>query len=190
MNIRRAAPDDAEALARVHIASWLTTYKGIVPEEELRRRSGQTAQRAQRWRDDLSASDNKTSVFVADVDGVVGFATGGLERDGDPVHKGELRAIYVLEQWQRKGIGRQLTLAMMQDLRARGLNSMLVWVLRDNPNRAFYERLGGTLVGEKEIAFGECKLLEVAYGWSDLNKTLQLLGRGDNSRIGSAGLAN
>ena len=46
---------------------------------------------------------------------------------------------------------------------------MLVWTLGENPCRRFYERLGGEFVAEKEIEIGEQKLVEVAYGWKDLN---------------------
>jgi hypothetical protein len=31
----RACPDDAEAIARVHVDSWRTTYQGILPDEVL-----------------------------------------------------------------------------------------------------------------------------------------------------------
>jgi hypothetical protein len=61
-----------------------------------------------------------------------------------------------------------LTSAVVEELRRRGLNSMLIWVLKDNPCCAFYERLGGAPVGEKEIEIGGKMLIEVAYGWSDL----------------------
>ena len=63
---------------------------------------------------------------------------------------------------------------MVEELQRREFNSMLVWVLKDNPCRAFYERLGGAPAGEKEIEIGGKKLVEVAYGWSDLDA---LMGR-------------
>jgi hypothetical protein len=42
---------------------------------------------------------------------------------------------------------------------------MIVWVLRDNPYRRFYEAVGGEVVSERMISIGEAELPEVAYGW-------------------------
>jgi Acetyltransferase (GNAT) family. len=39
---------------------------------------------------------------------IVGFAAGGRERMGKYMYQGELFAIYILEEYQRQGIGRQL----------------------------------------------------------------------------------
>jgi hypothetical protein len=47
------------------------------------------------------------------------------------------------------------------------MNSMLVWVLRDNPSRGFYEALGGEYVREQAITIGGANLIELAYGWPD-----------------------
>ncbi|WP_274651023.1 hypothetical protein [Paenibacillus humicola] len=47
---------------------------------------------------------------------------------------------------------------------------MLIWVLSENPNRYFYEALGGRFIREKEIEIGGTKLKESAYGWK-LNRS-------------------
>jgi hypothetical protein len=48
-----------------------------------------------------------------------------------------------------------------------GINSMLVWVLVDNPACQFHAALGGKVVHEKELTIGGKPLIEVAYGWMD-----------------------
>ena len=35
MQIRRAKLDDAPGIAKVHVESWRTTYKGIIPNDFL-----------------------------------------------------------------------------------------------------------------------------------------------------------
>lgn len=35
MHIRKAAVEDAAAIAKVHVDSWRTTYKGIMPSDYL-----------------------------------------------------------------------------------------------------------------------------------------------------------
>ncbi len=51
--------------------------------------------------------EGKTSIIVVEAERgrIVGFAVGGPERSGNPVYKGELYAIYIIEEYQQQGIG-------------------------------------------------------------------------------------
>ena len=82
-------------------------------------------------------------------------------------------AIYVLEAYQGRGLGRDLTLDVVARLVADGRRSMLVWVLADNPACRFYEALGGRRVEVKRISIGGVELDEVAYGWTDLTRVFR-----------------
>ena len=53
---------------------------------------------------------------------------------------------------------------------------MLLWVLADNPSRGFYETLGARRIREKRAKVGGIEVIEVAYGWSNL-QYLSNLGR-------------
>lgn len=166
MMIRRATAEDAEAIARVHVASWRAAYAGIVPDEFLAALS--VEERAAVWRDAV-APGRKSYLVVAEDEGeVIGFAVGGPEREGDATYSGELYAIYLLPERQGQGIGRALVIDVAQELSRRGLSSLLIWVLAENPARKFYEALGGQVVREKEIEIGGKGLIEVAYGWKSL----------------------
>ena len=169
IRIREAKPDDAGAIAGVHVASWRTTYPGIVPDAylagiDVREREG-------RWRSILdSASQTFTLVAETEVGELVGFAGGGRERSGDKVYRGELQALYLLESYQRRGIGQQLFEAVTARLDEAGMVSMMVWVASENaPARRFYEKLGVELVCDQDIAIGGESLSEVAYGWRDVS---------------------
>jgi ribosomal protein S18 acetylase RimI-like enzyme len=168
MLIRDALQTDAAGIARVHVNSWRTTYRGIVPDQFLDSLS--LERREQYWHDLLSDPVNKDINLVADVPpvGVVGFASAGKERTGEFPYQGELYAIYILKAYQGRGVGRQLVEAIVLRLQEQGLISMMVWVLKDNLFRAFYEALGGQEIGEQDIKIGEATLVEVAYGWKDI----------------------
>jgi GNAT superfamily N-acetyltransferase len=164
MQIRPAHPDDAAALAKVHVDSWRTTYKGIVADDYLASLS--YAQREKMWRDILTNFTATTFVYGAE-DGrgqLIGFISGGPAQNNELVYAGELFAIYLLDVYQRQGIGRQLTMTLVQRLLAEGISSMLLWVLAENPARRFYEALGGQAVKEMAITIGNAELIEVAYG--------------------------
>ena len=169
IRIREAVSIDAGAIARVHVDTWRTTYAGILSAEFLAGLS--YADREQMWKQALTADRPATCMLVAETDRgeIIGFAFGAPEREGNPQFRGELFAIYVLADQQRKGIGRRLFIAMVQHFRSGGIESMLLWALKDNhPARKFYEMLGGEYVEEKTITIGGTDLVEVAYGWRDL----------------------
>jgi GrpB-like predicted nucleotidyltransferase (UPF0157 family) len=110
---------------------------------------------------------------------IVGFVKAAAERSGDPLHTGEVHALYVLAQHQGRGLGRRLMTAGAQGLLRRNHRAMLVWVLKDNhPSRRFYERLGGQLLREQVLKIGGAEHLEVAYGWPDIAAAFGKLPRG------------
>jgi len=165
--IRDATPDDAARIAQVHVATWRTTYRGLLPDSLL---DGlDEARRREWWARLLGAPpDADTVVLVAQAGGdVVGFASGG--RPASPVagFDGELWALYVLAAWQGRGIGRALVGSLAGRLADAGRSSLVAWVLVGNPAERFYAALGGREVGRKTDQIGGVEAEEVAYGWPD-----------------------
>ncbi len=168
VQIRTAVPEDAPAIATVHVESWRTTYQGLLPDSLLSALS--VAERTRSWEDLLAKPADGAVVLVAcDPAGqVVGFACGGKERTGRLGCEGELYAMYLLRSVQRRGLGTELVRRLARELAAAGLCSLAVWVLARNPAARFYERLGGIPIASQEIERGGEPFVEVAYGWSDL----------------------
>ncbi|HYT27958.1 MAG TPA: GNAT family N-acetyltransferase [Ktedonobacteraceae bacterium] len=106
VTIREARIEDAPGIAKVHVDSWRTTYAGIVPPQHLANLSYD--RREQIWKDILKNNASYIYVAVTDSGQIIGFVSGGPERQRDPVYKGELYAIYLLQEYQGKGIGRRL----------------------------------------------------------------------------------
>jgi len=132
--------------------------------------------RERSWQEIINhASEDSNFIYVAEDDSgqMVGFANGGVERTGDPAYRGELYAIYILKNHQNKGIGRELVRVVAAQLSRIGIDSMLAWVLLNNPACRFYEMLGGQRIHEREIESGKTKLVEIAYGWKDTSNLQQ-----------------
>jgi GNAT superfamily N-acetyltransferase len=169
-NIRPAVIYDARAIAEVHVESWKSTYRGIFPEALLKGLS--VEKRESSWRDSLAAHEPPSAITMVGCDprgNVVSFISGGKERTGQLGCDGEIYAIYLLQEAQRKGLGALLVRQFVHELDARGFGSMAVWVLALNPSRRFYERLAGTVIGQQQIERGGQPFSEVAYGWQSLN---------------------
>ncbi|HEX6286464.1 MAG TPA: GNAT family N-acetyltransferase [Acidimicrobiia bacterium] len=132
--VRWAVPDDADALARVHITSWQTAYRGIFSDEFL---DGLDLAARQRWWRNRLEEGARVPVVG---DPAVGFCFVG---DADDEGWGEVYAIYVHPHHWGEGLGRRLLSAGSDLLRDTGHTRALLWVLRDNQRaRRFYESLG------------------------------------------------
>lgn len=186
INIRRARPADAAAIAAVHVATWRTSYPGLLPDTYLAslsaRRILPSYQRALVERRDGEA------IFVAvatpaetgSVPAIVGFALGGrCRRPG--LAQGEIEMLYVLDDWRDLGLGRRLMRATAAHLSAIGCGSAMLWVLSENPSRWFYRHLGGRAVGADEIRFAGQPVRRTAMLWDPIELLLAATARADRA---------
>jgi ribosomal protein S18 acetylase RimI-like enzyme len=169
ITIRAARIEDATGIAKVHVDSWRTTYKGIVPDDYLANLSYQ--RRITIWNDILRDTEKKYIVYVAENETheIVGFVSGGPDREENPPYVAELYAIYISQEYQGQGIGRRLVRVFAEQLWRAGMKSMLLWVFAQNAARRFYEALGGRCVKTAQYQAGSVTIEEVAYGWEDIS---------------------
>lgn len=165
ITIRSARPADARAIAQLDVETWRTTYAGVLSTSylvglsERRREAG--------WRSVILSEPRDVRVAVEAGGAILGFGSCGPNR-GDRFFAGEVFTLYVAPDRQNQGIGRRLLIALFRRLVAAGRHSAILWVLRDNPARFFYERLGAQQVSRKSLAVGGMAIEAIAYGWRDL----------------------
>lgn len=166
-----AGPDDALDLARVHIASWRETYRGLLPDAYLDRMS--LPAHARRFHAGLvQAGPFEATLAAADRWGLVGYASGGPSRSGR-AGEAEIATLYVLRAAQGRGLGRRLTADLARVFAANGATSLMISVLRDNlPARRFYEHLGGQAEAPRREPGPGGVTYEVSYRWSDIRALL------------------
>ena len=151
ITIRPARPADARSIARLDVETWRTTYAGVLSADYLVGLS--VPRREFGWRMAILREPRDIRVAV-DLDGVVqGFGSCGPSRS-EQHFSGEVFTLYVAPDLQNQGIGRRLLIALFRRLAGSGLDAAIIWVLRDNPSRFFYERLGGRIVSQKPIPVG------------------------------------
>ncbi|SMF82677.1 L-amino acid N-acyltransferase YncA [Paenibacillus uliginis N3/975] len=169
MIIRQATAADAEGIAQVHVNSWKTTYKGIVSEDYLDALTVESRLEGWKWRLENPSADIEILVLEDPVGRIVGFMNFGSEREQKRNSEGELYAVYLLQEAQGKGWGRQLFIQMLEVMKSMGYTSLLVWVLEGNPAIHFYKALGGKKVRQKEIEIAGELHQELALKWDSLN---------------------
>ena len=142
LSVRPSLVEDAPTIAHIRIATWRSAYRGIVPAAVL---DNLSVDRATGFFEGCIAdpdSPNRLLSGFAD-DTLRGFALWNPHSEA-PEYTAELRALYVLDQWQRSGLGRALLDAARRAMAAAGYRDMAVFTLEANrPARTFYERLGG-----------------------------------------------
>ncbi|MFD8975432.1 GNAT family N-acetyltransferase [Streptomyces sp. NPDC059593] len=163
--IREATPDDAAALAAVHVLSWRAAYSDLLPGPYLDALDPE--ERAAVWRARLAAPDRPTVLLATAAGGrVVAFScfrawpeevpdepggsggSGGSDEPGepgafDPATTAELAALYALPEVWGTGVGRELLASSTQALTAAGFHTAALWVFAGNARgRRFYEAAG------------------------------------------------
>ncbi len=172
IRVRPARPADALAIGAVHVAAWRSAYAGILPATYLARLSV-TRQAAMYERTILRHAVVRIAVDDAPEPGrprVIGFATAA--RRAHSLGEGEIETLYVLDDWRDRGVGRQLLIAAAQGLAEAGCRSAFVWVLRDNPSRWFYQRMGGREAGAGMITVARGAIPQIAFVWNPIETLL------------------
>lgn len=131
--MRRATPEDARAVAHVHVQSWRETYGPVLDHDFLA--GMDVADRARRWERILREGDS--TVLVAQVRaGVVGW-TAVSPRSEPDLPPEELSGLYVLASHHGTGAGHALIDAVV------GSRDAFLWVWEDNARAiAFYRAHG------------------------------------------------
>ena len=168
--VRVADFDDAAGIGDVHVVGWRSAYRGILPDDYLDGMSD--IRHAAFWAEVLDNENRAGATFIAEAeggDGIVGFADCGPDREAKDPAVGEIFALYVVPKWQRRGVGRTLVEACAGHLAVGGASALVIRVLERNEGAcAFYEALGGTLVGQHRIAVAGARLVEASYRWDDI----------------------
>ncbi len=161
--VRTATLADVAAVAHVHWDSWHATYRGVFKQatfdafplaarEALWHSTVLVIQRAPEQRQQLLVACESDAPHAP----LLGFAAlGPLRANGTlqpAAHRGELRALYLRPDVQRRGIGSALWRASATWLAAAGFSEMYVWALAINaPANAFYQARGCTRVDHRSF---------------------------------------
>lgn len=181
ISLRKARVADAIAIGAVHVAAWRSTYPGILPDTYLAKMS---VSRQAAYYD--AAIRGGTGVTVATASGIdvpigsgpriIGFTTAGrarhMEVGGRRLAEGEVETLYVLDDWRERGVGRRLMRAAAAHLVDSGCKSAFVWVLRDNPSRWFYQRIGGKPAAEQTVRIAGQDVAQTAFIWDPIELLL------------------
>ncbi|WP_066287779.1 GNAT family N-acetyltransferase [Bacillus sp. FJAT-29937] len=144
-SIRTMTIDDIPQIQNVAKTSWNYTYEGIIPKDI------QDNFLVSAYNDEMMKRRLEHShLYVAEIEGtIVGFANFSPVKEHGEI---ELGAIYLLPEYQGKGIGTALLSEGIHQIE--GINEVYINVEKDNHiGRNFYDAKGFTLVSEFDDNF-------------------------------------
>ena len=164
IEVRRAKPSDAPAIAAAHDDAWRGAYQGIIPGPELEKLINR---RGPLWWDSAIRKGSRIAV-LAFGECVAGYANYGRNRARSLYYDGEIYELYLRPEFQGLGFGHKLFSSVRRDLAQSDLNSLVIWALSDNePAVRFYRSLGGKPVARSSERFGTRVLDKVAFAWAN-----------------------
>ena len=129
IQLRDAGPDDAAVIAALHVESWRSAYRGILPDAYL---DGEVEpERRSHWERTLSNLGSKDMIVLAERSSeLIGFASvyWGKEAGFD----GYLDNLHVRPGLRGAGLGKLFLGHAVERLIANGAESLCLWAFDDN----------------------------------------------------------
>ncbi len=170
--IRTAQLSDAEAMGRINVDSWRATYAGLIDQAVLDAMTYEAY--AGKWKRHLERLDPNRFMFVAETDGaVIGYSTGGANRDAALGFDAELYALYLRSEFHGTGIGKALFISGLRFLLERGFHSISLYVLAANTiGRRFYDRYDPDVQLKATTSIEGNEYCDMCYGWHSIESML------------------
>ena len=153
MNIRVAHFNDANGIAKVHIAAWQAAYQEYMPQDYLQNLS--LEEKIKMWESALSGDNPGTTLAIFDntTGEIIGFCTYGPSRDKDADNNTvcEIISINVHPDYWQQGYGTLLCSQVLENA-SQNYTSLTLWVIKQNSAaRRFYEKLNFYCEGTETI---------------------------------------
>ena len=172
VEIRKAYQTDAYDLIKIRDLAWKDAYYDILSSDIINSLSKNTDADVRHLQDQIV--ENNRILVAVDNGKIVGFVF-YAKTFGEKYDNAEIREIYVLPEFQKRGIGKRLFNEAVNNLKQLRYSSFIVSVPVYNKNIEFFTKLGGTLKGNRsEKIHGysfDCKVIyyDIDLGNSDNN---------------------
>jgi len=145
---RKAVLEDCLELAILKGQVWNTTYKGIYSEEKL---SGYDIAKNESIFHNIVCNPDIELFVALDGQKIVGLMTCGKPYRPFMDFQQEIGLLYILKEYQRKGIGKAFFEIARKQVKSNGYTKFFLSVnSRNYDAQKFYEAMGGVIICEDE----------------------------------------
>lgn len=155
---RTASVNDARSIVKINLEGWRTTYKNLVSIKTIEARFLTYEKRVNKTIEQITMNN---TYFIAEInDEVVGFIQYVLSYNDKYKEHGEIKALYIKDDYHKKGIGKELFNNAINEIRNLGIHCVLIDCLIGNPANDFYLKMGTSIDSIKEENFMDKILVE------------------------------
>ena len=160
--IRNIKKEDIPQVVDIQISGWQTAYRGIIDDDYLDSMSREA------FIERRNKDYNKNGFIIVEANNeILAFARyvdNNSFSPETPEIDCEITALYTKPDLKGKGLGTKMFNYILNEFKKLNKTKMIIWCLKENyPARKFYEKMGGTIIGEKTINFGNKDYPEVGF---------------------------
>jgi ribosomal protein S18 acetylase RimI-like enzyme len=163
--IREAVAADAGAVAAIHLRSWQTAYRGILPDHYID--GALSDDLLVQWHTSFADRRQGLVLLAEEATRLVGFIA--VWRDRGAEEPALIDNLHVDPARRGGGLGRRLLGEAMRRLAAARCRGAYLWVFAANERTiALYDRLGGVAGERTTKPVGGHPVAMIRYEWCDL----------------------
>lgn len=177
MNIiyKKATEKDAYAIRYIGAYSWKEAYTGLISDDYLNYKIEHFEDKVDKQKKIIQ--EGKAIFYIAIVDNkTVGFVCYGPAENEKYSDYGYVGALYLLEEYQGYGIGKNLFKIALCGLKEQGYNKMMLECMKGNKAIGFYKKYLGKIVDtiDYPLNFGNLSV-KADIMLFDIDKVLDLI---------------
>ena len=141
--IRLATADDCEGLSKLKHTVWIQTYRGIYSDDRI---DNYDYDKNKEYFLNIVADPNVELYVVEDDGKLVGYMSCGVPYRSYKDYEQEIGLLYLLSDYQKKGIGGELFDIGYNRIKEKGYDEFFISCNKFNTNaQEFYKRMGGVV---------------------------------------------
>lgn len=142
--IRKATKNDVEELSRLKQIMWMQTYRGIYSDDVID--NFDYEKHKNKFLKIIGNPDINFYVVESD-NKLIGYMTYGVPLRPFRDYEQEIGLLYLLKEYQRNGIGRELFNIAFNGIKEKGYKEFFISCNKYNVNaQAFYKKMGGEAI--------------------------------------------
>lgn len=151
IKVRKGNVEDLEEIILINKKTWKTTYNGIIDKDFLDNILIEVTPEELKCKTEQILNGNARYYVAIDNKKIVGMLK-LIKVDTDNYGKiPEIQALYVIQEYQKKGIGSKLVNEAKKALKDEKFSKMQIGCIDGNPSNEFYKKIDGKLIGQRKF---------------------------------------
>lgn len=168
IEIRKGNPEDLEEITYVNRKTWKTTYPTIIEQDFLNNISLTIPKDVLEIKKREIIEKKANYIVALDNNKVIGMLKYLTTNNKNYKDTAEIQALYLLEKYQKKGIGKQMVNIAIKEMLKNNYKNMIIGCLEENPSNEFYKKIGGKYIGKRDFLLNGKTYRENVYFYKNI----------------------